>query len=101
MRIGGEGGLRGYPRNYQSGERRAVLKLEERLYTDWYPFRLVRVGGAVFYDLGRTWGGVNQNSVNGGWLSDAGVGLRLVLDRASFAKVLHVDIAVPLDRAQA
>jgi hypothetical protein len=28
-----------------------------------------------------------------------GIGLRLLLDRASFAKVLHADVAVPLNRA--
>jgi len=56
------------------------------------------VGAAVFYDRGRAWGGVNPNTVNGGWLSDAGVGLRLAIDRASFGNVLHVDIATPLNR---
>jgi outer membrane translocation and assembly module TamA len=99
LRLGGEDGLRGYPLNYQNGDNRVVLTLEERYYTDWYVFRLVRVGGAIFGDVGRAWGGVNQNTVNGGWLSDVGIGLRLLLDRASFAKVLHADIAVPLNRA--
>jgi outer membrane translocation and assembly module TamA len=99
FRLGGEDGLRGYPLNYQNGDNRVVLTLEERYYTDWYPFRLVRVGGAIFGDVGRAWGGVNQNTVNGGWLSDVGIGLRLLLDRASFAKVLHADIALPLNRA--
>jgi hemolysin activation/secretion protein len=85
LRLGGEGGLRGYPLNYQNGDNRVVLTLEERVYSDWYVFRLVRVGGAVFYDLGRAWGGVNQNTVNGGWLSDVGIGLRLALG----PRVLH------------
>ncbi len=26
------------------------------LLTDWYPFRLFRIGGAAFFDIGRTWG---------------------------------------------
>src|SRR5712664_2332988 len=46
--LGGDTGLRGYPRNYQTGDRRVLLNVEERVYTDWYPFRLFRVGGAVF-----------------------------------------------------
>jgi hemolysin activation/secretion protein len=99
LMIGGDNGLRGYPLRYQSGDRRALFTIEERAYTDWYPFRLVRVGGAVFYDRGRAWGGVNQNIVNPGWLSDVGVGLRLALDRAAFGNVLHADVAVPLERA--
>jgi hypothetical protein len=96
--LGGDNGLRGYPLRYQSGDRRALFTIEERAYTDWYLFRLVRVGGAVFYDRGRAWGGVNQNVVNGGWLSDVGVGLRLALDRAAFGNVLHADVAAPLER---
>jgi hemolysin activation/secretion protein len=55
------------------------------------------VGGAVFYDIGRAWGGPFQNPVNLGWLSDAGIGLRILSDRASFGNVLHVDIAFPLN----
>ena len=96
--IGGDNGLRGYPLRYQSGTRRELFTIEERVYTDWYPFRLARVGAAVFYDRGRAWGGVNPNVVNGGWLSDVGVGLRFAIDRASFGNVLHVDLAAPLNR---
>lgn len=95
--LGGDNGLRGYPLRYQSGEHRALFTVEERVYTDWYPFRLFRVGGAVFYDIGRAWGGPFQNPVNPGWLSDAGIGLRILSDRASFGNVLHVDIAFPLN----
>ena len=59
----------------------------------------MRIGGAVFFDAGRAWGGPNQNLINGGTLSDVGVGLRIMLDRAAFANVLHADIASPLHRA--
>ena len=97
--LGGDNGLRGYPLRYQSGDRRALLTLEERVYTDWYPFRLARVGAAVFYDTGRAWGGVNPNRIDPGWLSDVGVGLRIALDRAAFGNVLHADVAVPFPRA--
>lgn len=48
--LGGDNGLRGYPLRYQSGDKRALLTVEQRVYSDWYPFRLFRVGGAVFYD---------------------------------------------------
>jgi hypothetical protein len=99
LQIGGDTGLRGYPLRYQEGEDRALLTIEGRYYTDFYPWRLFRVGAAAFYDRGRAWGGVNQNTVNGGWLSDVGVGLRLSLDR-TFPRVLHLDVAVPLDRVE-
>ena len=54
--LGGDTGLRGYPLRYQAGTSLALLTLEERYYTDWYPFRLFHVAGAVFFDMGRTWG---------------------------------------------
>jgi Omp85 superfamily domain len=54
--LGGDNGLRGYPLRYQDGTERAQATVEQRYFTDWYPFRLVRVGGAVFFDAGRVWG---------------------------------------------
>lgn len=95
--LGGDNGLRGYPLRYQIGEHRALFSVEERVYTDWYPFRLFRVGGAVFYDIGRAWGGPLQNPVNPGWLSDVGFGLRILVDRSSNGNVVHADIAFPLN----
>jgi outer membrane protein assembly factor BamA len=95
--LGGDNGLRGYPLRYQSGEQRALFTIEERVYTDWFPLRLFRVGGAVFYDIGRAWGGPFENTVNPGWLSDVGFGLRILNDRASFGNVLHADVAFPLN----
>ena len=97
LQIGGDNGLRGYPLRYQSGERRVLFTLEARAYSDWYPFRLFRVGGAVFYDTGRAWKGENQNTVNSGWLRDVGFGLRLLSARTSKGNVLHADFAFPLD----
>lgn len=96
--LGGDNGLRGYPLRYQSGTNRALLSLEQRAYTDWYPFRLFRVGGAVFLDYGRAWGGVNQNTANPGWLSDVGIGLRILNDRSASGNVTHIDLAFPLNR---
>jgi outer membrane protein assembly factor BamA len=97
LEIGGDSGLRGYPLRYQAGERRVLFTAEARGYTDWYPFRLFRVGGAVYYDTGRAWKGENQNTVNSGWLRDVGFGLRLLSARTSKGNVLHADVAFPLD----
>jgi hypothetical protein len=97
--LGGAEGLRGYPSRYQAGDNRVIGTMELRWYSDWYLWRVVRIGGAAFVDAGRAWGGPNQNTVNGGWLSDAGVGLRLAIDRTARANVLHLDVAMPLQRA--
>ncbi|MGA8757736.1 MAG: hypothetical protein WB611_15635 [Stellaceae bacterium] len=94
--LGGDNGLRGYPLRYEAGTSRGLLTIEQRIFTDWYPFRLIRVGAAAFADVGRTWGsGVVGNS-DLGLLSDAGFGLRLGNARSGLGNVLHIDIAVPL-----
>jgi outer membrane protein assembly factor BamA len=95
--LGGDTGLRGYPLRYQDGDRRALITLEQRFFTDYYPFRLVRVGGAVFFDAGRTWPGESGRAPNFGLLKDVGVGLRLSASRSGLGNVVHLDLAFPLD----
>ena len=95
--LGGEEGLRGYPLRYQSGTRRALVTVEERYFTDLFVWRLFRLGGAAFVDVGRAWGGTATNPLNPGWLSDAGFGLRIANSRAAFSNVLHIDLAFPLN----
>jgi outer membrane protein assembly factor BamA len=95
--LGGDNGLRGYPLRYQSGHRRALFTFEERAYSDIYLWQLFRLGGAVFVDVGRAWGGDATNQIQPGWLSNAGIGLRIFSVRAAFSNVLHLDVAVPND----
>jgi outer membrane protein assembly factor BamA len=97
LTLGGENGLPGYPANYQSGDRRVVLNLEQRYYTDWYPFRLFRVGGGVFFDTGRAWGGEQDETVDDGWLSNIGFGLRVFSVRSAFGTVWRLDVAFPIN----
>ena len=75
--LGGDTGLRGYPLRFQGGTSSALLTLEHRVFTPWFPFRLVRVGAAVFFDAGRTWGRDYAGAMPLGVLKDAGIGLRL------------------------
>ena len=97
LTLGGDSGLRGYPLRYQSGSSRALLTLEQRFYTDWYPFRLFHVGGAVFTDIGRSFGASSLDAPRLGTLRDVGFGLRFSNSRSALANVLHVDVAFPLD----
>lgn len=96
LMLGGDNGLRGYPLRYQGGDSRALLTVEERLFTHWFPFRLIRVGAAVFMDVGRTWGENPVGEENLGLLSNAGLGLRLGNDRSGIGTVVHLDFAFPL-----
>ena len=94
--LGGDSGLRGYPIRYQSGENSLLLTLEQRFFTDWYPFRLLRVGYAVFLDAGRVWGQDARGSPLHGTLYDIGFGMRLTSPRSSSRDVLHIDFAFPI-----
>ncbi len=95
--LGGSNGLRGYPHRYANGDSSVLMTLEQRVYTDWYPWRLFRVGGAVFVDAGRAWGETPEGSDNLGTLSDFGFGLRLANTRSGLGRVIHIDLAHPLD----
>jgi hypothetical protein len=97
LTLGGDNGLRGYPLRYQAGTSMALLTLEERYYTDWYPFRLFHVAGAVFFDMGRTWGTDVTGATSDGLLKNVGLGLRLGSSRSAFGNVIHIDLAFPLD----
>jgi outer membrane protein assembly factor BamA len=95
--LGGDNDLRGFPLRYQSGERSAMLNIEQRFFTDWYPFRLFRVGYAFFFDAGRVWGDDPRGTPNLGTLYDVGMGLRLTSPRSSGRSVVHIDLAFPID----
>ncbi|MDJ0709994.1 MAG: BamA/TamA family outer membrane protein [Woeseiaceae bacterium] len=95
--IGGDSGLRGYPINYQNGDSSLVATLEQRYFTDWYPWRLFRIGAAVFADVGRVWGPNPVGPERREWLSNVGIGLRIAPTRFSTRKIFHLDIAAPLN----
>ena len=95
--VGGDTGLRGYPLRYQGGEGRWLFTLEQRAFSNWYPFRLVNVGAAAFVDVGGAWGDNPHGTRAQGVLSDVGVGLRLGNSRSALGNVLHIDLAFPLN----
>jgi outer membrane protein assembly factor BamA len=97
IQLGGDNGLRGYPLRYQSGDKRILLTLEQRIFTDWYPWRLLRLGGAIFFDAGRVWGSRPLEIENDGVLKDIGVGLRIGNPRSGLGRMAHIDVAFPLD----
>lgn len=97
--LGGDSGLRGYPLRYQDGTARSLFTIEQRYFTDWFPFRLWRVGAAIFFDAGRTWGQPQLAQPSLGTLKDAGFGLRIGNARSGLGNVIHVDVAFPFETA--
>jgi len=92
IEVGGDSGLKGYPVRFQNGERALTLSAEGRTYFNVYLWQLVKFGFAVFSEVGSAW----NSGDNPVWLSDVGMGLRLISTRQSASKVLHIDIAYPL-----
>lgn len=101
--LGGDSGLRGYPLRYQAGDRRVLLTLEQRFFTDREIFHVAHLGAAVFFDAGQAWfvDALSRRDVRllqeRRILKDAGIGLRLGSSRSSRGSVLHLDLAFPLD----
>jgi hypothetical protein len=95
--LGGDNGLRGYPLRYQAGTGRWLLTAEQRMYSNWFPFQLFNVGGAVFFDMGGVTGRDPLGAQPQGVLKDVGIGLRLGNSRSALGNVLHIDLAFPLD----
>lgn len=94
LTAGDTTGLRGYPTEYQRGEKRYVVTLERRYFTDYHLFNLLRVGGVAFFDVGKTWGA--ENSGETPLLANVGLGLRLSSSKVRVGNVVHVDLAAPL-----
>lgn len=96
--LGGDNGLRGYPLRYQAGSKTWLFTAEQRMFSNWFPFQLFNVGGAVFFDMGQALGHDPLGSEPRGLLRDVGFGLRFGNNRSALGNVLHVDFAFPLDR---
>lgn len=95
--LGGATGLRGYPTNYLNGDSSILATLEQRLYTDYYPFRLFRIGAAVFFDIAQVWGDDVLGENDPGLHADVGFGLRIASTRSSNKRTFHIDIAYPIE----
>jgi outer membrane protein assembly factor BamA len=97
--LGGDNGLRGYPLRYATGDKSVLFTIEERFYFDREFFHVLRIGAAVFADVGRAWGEMPTPAAHLGELKDIGVGLRFGQTRSAHAGMIRVDVAVPFDRS--
>ncbi len=85
--LGASSGLRGYENRTFTGNKRYVFNIEERFHIVEDVFRLVNLGGALFFDGG----GVSDE-----FYSDFGIGLRIGFPRSSGGSVARFDLAFPL-----
>lgn len=96
--IGGDN-LRGYPDDYQRGNRRWVMSIERRRFTNWHIFNLAYLGVAGYVDVGKVWDTETPNPPNTDTLANVGFGLRISPSKFRLDKIAHIDIAAPLRNA--
>jgi outer membrane protein assembly factor BamA len=92
--LGGGNGLRGYSSRELEGDKLALGNMEYRYYTPWEIFT-VRIGGAMFFDIGDVWEKGERIRFDN-LKSDVGVGLRLGMTKSSTSRVFRFDIAKAL-----
>ncbi len=96
LTLGEDNGLRGYPARYFTGDHRLRINLEDRILTPWEVLK-VKIGLAVFFDMGYAWDEADDVSM-GDLYRSVGIGLRLG-NSSLFNKVARIDFAFPLDDA--
>lgn len=95
VNLGGDTGLRGYPLQYQYGEQTLLFSTELRYYPRINLFKLFELGGAVFYDAGKSFGDTPRANEETGLLQSAGIGARLYSTHSSDRQVIHIDLVHP------
>lgn len=95
--LGGDNGLRGYPLRYALGDRSILLTVEERFYLNREIAHVVRLGAAVFADVGKARSEDPVPAAHLGVLKDIGFGLRIGQTRSAHAGMVRIDVALPFD----
>lgn len=94
--LGGLTGARAFDNHFQIGDRSVLLTLEERQYTDVHFLNLIRLGFALFVDVGRAWAPGLDDGIEDSLLADVGFGIRLASSKAAVGNIVHIDFAFPL-----
>ena len=90
--LGGDSGMRGFPKAFQSGDKSFLFQAEKRLHFEWYPLHLAKFGAVAFSDIGSVFGGAKKPEL----LANIGLGLRMIPTRSSSSKTMHLNLAIPL-----
>ena len=93
------GGLRGYARSLEGGERRLIARLEQRLDLGRYQGTRAAYGVAAFSDVGRIWRGDAPYGVSTPFRASVGAALLAAVPARS-QRTIRGELAVPLSRGQ-
>ncbi len=89
--LGENNGLRGYPRNYSTGEKRLIVNIENRVFSG-IEILSVDLIGVQFVDIGRNWA-KNEDIRLKDFYWSVGIGLRFSAERISNARMMRLDLA--------
>ena len=92
-----DGGPRGYRSSWLAGGRRAVLRLEDRVFVGHFK-QFASIGVAPFMDFAKLWEGDVPFGVNSGIQAAPGISL-LASVPAKSQRMWRLDLAYPLDRS--
>lgn len=92
--LGENTGLRGHANRAFIGQRRLLINLEDRIFSNIY-FWFVRLGGNLFIDSGKIWG-KGENFGAADWHSSIGFGVRLGIPKLTKG-IVRIDLALNLD----
>lgn len=94
--LGGESGVRGYPLQYQHGDRSVQFTAEARYYPHINIYKFFELGAAAFIDTGKTFGTSPFTNVDASLMTSIGFGARFYTALSSEAQVIHLDVIKPL-----
>jgi len=83
--------LRGYPKNYSTGEKRIAGNIECRIFPG-INILSADLGAVQFFDFGKSWK-YDSNLRFRDLLWSVGIGLRIGVERVSSAKMMRFDLA--------
>lgn len=89
--VGEDNGVRGYPKNYSTGEKRFVANVENRFFPG-IEFFSANLGAVQFLDMGKSWSEEESFKIDD-ILWSLGVGIRVGVEKFSSAKTIRIDLA--------
>lgn len=95
LTLGGEAGLRGFPRHVHPGGRRIVGSVEHRARLDWPAPTLFDLGTVLFVDGGQIWRGHAPFGVDSGVRASVGAGIRAAFPAGS-RQTFRLDVGMPM-----
>ncbi|MCH8285071.1 BamA/TamA family outer membrane protein [candidate division KSB1 bacterium] len=95
--LGENTGLRGFLNREFIGDRRILINLENRVFSN-YRLMSARFGGVLFFDSGKIWN-TGEGFDSGKWRTSMGIGLRLGIPKFSQG-IIRIDVAYNFDQSK-